>query len=440
MAPTPPPDPRLPGLPGLAGLPTRRAVLLAGLALAATACIGSSDTGQEVRGAAERAPVDDALLAPTIGAVNTFALDLYRAMTDQGPNLVLAPVAVATALAMARAGATGDTRDQLDALLHAGDTPDLDGGLNAVGSLVRSRDGERRNDRRKGRVIPDQPASLWAPRGTRFTDGWLDVLARDYGQGPRVVDVVADPEAARDAVNRWGSDETDGHITELVRHGDISQYTRFLAATAGYLQAPWAREFPRDRTKPARFTFLDDTTADIPTMSVLDDGSIGFAEGDGWQAVELPYLGNELALVIFVPWKGRFTEFEQALTPARVGDLVDRLQVDAIDLRLPRFAFTTQADLGEILSSRLGAPAAFSARDADFSGITADEFLSLSGLAYQGFFSVSEEGTEGTAATVNEEQSVTGARRVAVDQPFIFLVRDRQTGLILHVGRVQRPR
>lgn len=431
------PDPRLPDL---AGRPSRRAVLLAGLALAATACIGSSDSGQEVRGRAERAAPDQALLEPTVDALNAFAIDLYRAMDADTPNVVLAPVAVATALAMARAGATGDTRDQLDRVLHATETPDLDAGLNTVSALVRSRDGERRNDRRKGQVATDLPASLWAPRGTRFVDGWLDVLARDYGQGPRVVDVVADPEAARDAVNRWGADETDGHITELVRHGDVSQYTRFLAASAGYLQAPWAREFDRERTRPARFTFLDDSTAEIPTMQVLDDQGIGFAEGDGWQAVEIPYLGNELSLLVLMPWNGRFAEFEQGLSPERVSAIVEQLDVDGIDLRLPRFAFTTQEDLAEVLASRLGAPAAFSPRDADFTGVTADELLSLSAFAYEGFFSVSEEGSEGRAATVNDEHLVTGARRVAIDQPFLFLVRDRQTGLLLLLGRVQKPR
>jgi serpin B len=263
---------------------------------------------------------------------------------------------------------------------------------------------------------------------------------RAYGQCAHVVDFRTDAEASRGAVNRWSDDETRGKIDQLVPRGAVNPFTRFLGATAAYLQAPWKLEFDRERTRPAQFHTNDGRTLDVPTMQLVARSGIGLVDTDDVTAVELPYLGDQLSLLVVAPKVDQFARYEQALAPSVLQDLADGMQDRPVDLRLPLFQFTSDFSLNESLAS-MGAPNLFS--DANLSGVTADEQLSLSEAVYQAFFGVNEDGTDppGTTATVQSPDSppVASTRQVAIDRPFVFAVRDRDTGLVLFLGRVTNP-
>jgi hypothetical protein len=159
--------------------------------------VGTTPTGQEVKGRGDRAPADKNLVAGTVAASNAFGADLYRSLAAGRGNFVYAPFALETALAMARAGSgTGSvTRTELDALLHAPQTADLDGGINSVQQTIQARSGERRSDTRKGKVSFEQSESLWGQRGTHFKEEYLDTLATNYGTGVHAVDFRSDAES-----------------------------------------------------------------------------------------------------------------------------------------------------------------------------------------------------------------------------------------------------
>jgi serpin B len=405
----------------------------------ATACIGTTPTGQQIRSEAPRRPPDDELLAPTVDAANAFAIDLYRASGQGQGNYVSAPYAVLLALGMSRAGSAGNTLEQFDAVVHADQTANLDEGLNTIDQLLESRSGEKSSTTRKGRITASMDASVWGQRGTRFKSGYLDVLAADYASPMWVVDFQSEPETAREAINQWGSDATQGRISDVVPRGDVTTYTRFLPVSVAYLRAPWQVPFDRDMTRTGPFVRLDGETVETRTMQVSSPSGVLTAEGAGWRAVDIPYLGAELSLLVIVPSGGSFEELEASLDPERLDSIVDDLADEPIDLRLPLFQFTSSGDLSGPLEA-MGLTDAFS-RSADFSGITSDELVNLSGVAYEAYFGIDEEGTDADTtanATPNGSPS-PGAEKVTVDRPFVFAVRDRETGLILLMGRVVSP-
>ena len=414
--------------------------LIAALVLVAAGCISASPTGQELMGTAPRLPPDPEFLATTVAADNAFSVDLFHAAAANRGNFVYSSYVLMTNLAMARAGAAAETHNQFDQVLHAALTPDLDEGLNTVALGLADRSGEQRSDSRKGRVDLTLATALWGQRGTHIKEDLLNRLSASYGTGFRLTDFHSDPEGAREAINRWSSDATHGLSQELVPRGGVTAYTRFLATTAAYIQAPWLVPFDPAKTHTEPFIRSGEPPVDVRMMELTSSSGLRSAEGQGWQALELPYLGDELALDVIMPDMGLFESFEQALTPDKVKEIIGLLQPDAVDVRFPQFQFTTSTNLQDTLSG-MGLALPFT-RDADFSGVTTDEVLSLSDVVYQGFYGVDEEGTDApktATAQSADPQPVPKISPIVINQPFVFAVRDRTTGLILWIGRVVNP-
>lgn len=417
------------------------AALLVAVALLVAAC--GQSTGDEVSSDAARAPEQPGAANGTVAAITAFGADLYRALTPRNANFVISPYAIAQGLATTRVGAAGDTATQLDTVLHADRARryGLDAGFNAIGLALDGRSGDRQSDLRKGKVDVELASAAWAQQGNRFRDQYLTTLAQYYGTGIRVVDFRSDPEAARKAVNGWVSDETRGHINELVPRGTLTQATRYLLTSALYLRAPWQIGFRAEQTRLLPFHLLDGQTVTTPTLVGREPKAYSYGKGDGWEAVGLPYLGGQLDMVVVLPAAGTLPEFEASLDGDRLQAILRSLSFTPLEVQLPKFQFTTEADLDEPLTA-LGMPAAFSPTDADLSGITADEPLWIADDLHQAYISVDEEGTEASAATVVSSRPPPSfaATTVAIDRPFLFLVRDHDTGALLDLGRVLNPR
>ena len=418
----------------------RALVVLAAAALLAAACGGRS-TGTEVRADTAQDPPDRASIAPTAAANSAFGADLYRELAARGDNFVISPYGISTGLAMAAAGAGGTTAEQLASVQHVTGDLDLDLGLSSIRQQLAQRNGEQSSDVRRGKVSLQIPTALWGQKGTQLLDPFLEQLSRSFDTGVRLVDFRSDPDAARRAINNWVRGETDDAIEELVPRGTITDLTRLVVSDAASLQAPWDVPFDPTRSRPAPFTLLDGQTVTPMTMTALAPEGLLYAADDGWEAVGLPYLGRQLEMVVLVPESGRFAEVEDRLDGAELQRVVSRLRPTPLDLRLPRFGFTTQLDLSDPLAA-IGAPSAFATGEADFSGITEDEPLSISSFPHQTFLSADEDGTEATATQVirsTDDQPTVKLTAVAVDRPFIVVVIDRATSEPLLLGRVVNP-
>jgi len=176
--------------------------------------------------------------------------------------------------------------------------------------------------------------------------------------------------------------------------------------------------------------------------------SFGYTEGEGYQAVELRYDigelsdGKALSMVIMLPETGQFEAFEGGLQAQKLDDIISDLRLTEVALTMPKFEFDSEFSLKDTLAE-MGMPDAFSPDDADFSGMTGNRELFISDVVHKAFVSVDEAGTEAAAATAvivgTTSVPVEPPVPVTIDRPFIFLIRDIETGAILFIGRVVNP-
>jgi serpin B len=255
-----------------------------------------------------------------------------------------------------------------------------------------------------------------------------------------LVDYKTAADDARRAINEWVAGETNDKIPELIPEGMLDALTRLVLVNAVYLDATWAYQFDPALTADGPFSALAGDTVTTPMMT--QEGSFPYAAGDGWQAVELPYLHDELAMLLVVPDPGRFAEVEDGLDSGTIDNAVARLDSGAqVNLTMPKFEFRTQAGLNDTLKA-LGMVSAFDPGTADFSAMTAQEKLYISDVIHEAYIAVDEEGTEAAAATAVVMRLGAAPMEVVqltIDRPFIFVLRDRDTGAILFLGRVADP-
>lgn len=429
----------------------RLLALLAALAVALAACGAAPPSPNPPPTAAPAGEVaiatvprltttrSDALAAAQ--AVNDFGLDLYRVVAGSGPasgNTVVSPASVALALAMARAGARGETAAQMDAVLRdfgadetAAWTAALDAAFAERTQTLQGPDGTPVDVTLR---IANAP---FAQRDMPLEPAYLEALGTRFGAGLRLVDYVAATEAARQTINGWVAEQTEQRIPELLAPGTITPLTRLALVNAIYLKAPWMTPFDEDATAPASFTRPDGSVIEVPTMSAST--MLGYATGAGWQAVELPYAGGQLAMMVVVP--DDLASFAAGLDAATLGRIVTALADRQVRLALPRFSIETKASLADTLAT-LGMPLAFDPDRADFSAMTSTEQLFIDKVVHQATIDVDEKGTEAAAAT-----AVSMALRAApldtvtlrVDRPFLFALRDVPTGAVLFLGHVTDP-
>jgi len=396
--------------------------------------LAQSDVPRETAPAAG----EDALDALAAGN-QAFALELYRYLADRGEgNLFLSPHSISVALAMTYAGARSTTEAEMAEALHF-TLPQhqlhpafnaLDLALSQRGEGSEGKDGEGF----RLRVVN----ALWGQQDHAFLETYLDLLARNYGAGMRLLDFVADAEAARQAINGWVSEQTEGRIEDLIPEGALGELTRLVLTNAIYFNAAWAEPFEEEATQDGDFFPLDGTAVEVPLMR--QQTGFGYTAGAGYQVIELPYDGHELSMVILLPDTGAFEAFEAGLDQAQLAAILAELSYQQLDLTMPRFEMTSKFSLTDALSA-LGMPEAFT-EAADFSGIDGARALMISDVIHQAFVSVDEAGTEAAAATaviMKLTSAPAEPQEVRVDRPFIFVIRDIQTGALLFVGRVMNP-
>jgi serpin B len=269
--------------------------------------------------------------------------------------------------------------------------------------------------------------------------GYLDNLAVNYGAGLRVLDFQKSPDPSRVTINNWVSDNTAGKIKDLLPQGSITNFTRLVLTNAIYFKAAWQNPFDKARTQNGTFNLLSGSTVTVPVMK--NQESFGYAESDGYQAVELPYDGNQLSMVVLLPGSGKFTNFESSLTAAQLSSILGNLKSNEVNLTMPKFQFDTTLGLKQSLSG-LGMTDAFNPTTADFSGIDGKKDLYISDVLHKAFVAVDEAGTEAAAASaviISTTSMPVNIADVTMDRPFIFLIRDIPTGTILFMGRVMNP-
>lgn len=374
-----------------------------------------------------RAPVDRTALPGAVRSAWTLGAGLWESLAGQGGNLALSPYSVLAALGMTLNGAAGATREEMLGVLATGSEHELNAGLNALTKEVEALAGRK--------VTLDAANQLFGQDGVPWEQDFLDVLAREYGAGLRTVDFTRSAEAARAAVNTWTAGRTHDRIPEILPPESVHALTRLVLVNALYFRAPWQERFERPLTQPGPFHLADGSVVEVPVMRGMMTAT-GYAAGDGWTSVRIPYEGGTTAMTVVLPDPGR--DVDVAGLPA----VVAAARPAAVELAMPRWTFRTAVSLGDVLAG-LGMPSAFDEARADLTRMTdSDEHLVIDEVHHQVFVAVDEEGTEAAAATAVSVVAVSAPvaeHQVVLDRPFVFVIHDVEHGTPLFVGRVDDP-
>ena len=368
---------------------------------------------------------------------NAFAVDLYKKVAEkQAGNLVLSPYSVSSALAMTYAGAKGPTADEMRTALHFTLPPEK---LHpAFGGLTDS----LQTAGKKRSYQLDIANALWTQQGMTLVPEFRDTTSRSYHAGVREVD-FGRSEATRETINKWVEERTQDRIKDLLKPGSLGADTRMVLTNAIYFKGDWKRGFDKARTHDAEFEKTSGAKSKVRMMWQKGDKETKSRACDTaeWQWLELPYLGDRLSMVFMLPSKRcGLREAEAGLTVAKIQEGLDGLKETGIDIALPRFKFESRFELKPPLTD-LGMRKAFDDREADFSSMTPDERLHIAKVIHGGNVEVDEVGTVAAAATHVEvvKMSATISRGFRADHPFLFLIRDANSGNILFIGRVADP-
>jgi len=397
--------------------------------------VTTPDIGTEIRSDKVRdttPTVADAAIAELATGNSAFALDLYTELQAAEGNLFYSPYSVSLALAMTYAGATNDTLTTMADVLHFTlAEPELHPAFNALDLDLLSRSHAADGGEGAGLTLTLANA-LWSD-GEGFLMPFLDTLAENYGAGMHLVD-FAQPEAAAASINAWVEEQTESKIKDLLKPENLID-ARLVLTDAIYFKAQWAKPFPRELTVDHDFALLDGSHIAVPTMVQAD--MFAYAAGDGYQAVQLDYDGEETSMLVVLPDAGRFAEIEGGFDPAFIAAIVDALVDTDVSVMLPRWSFESTFSLADTLKA-LGMGEAFSAA-ADFSRMDGTGTLYISDVLHKAFVAVNEDGTEAAAATAVVMVNGIPEANVHADRPFLFVIRDNITGTILFVGRVLNP-
>jgi serpin B len=292
---------------------------------------------------------------------------------------------------------------------------------------------------------------LWGQKNYDFHQDFLKLTHDHYGAGLKEVDFIQAAEAARQEINAWVTEQTKDKIKGLLPPGVLDKDTRLVLTNAIYFKGSWQRAFARAATAPGKFLLPGNKTVArrrgypaVEAQMMYQTADAGYFNGGTFALLDLPYENGDLSMIVLLPKDvDGLPALEKALSADKLAGWLAKRGQTKVYLTLPRFKLTSEFQLKDVLDA-LGMKTAFT-EEADFSGMTTRTKLSISAVVHKAFVDVDENGTEAAAATAakggvlsadpNQPEPVT----FRADHPFVFLIRDNQSGSILFMGRVANP-
>jgi serpin B len=416
-------------------------------------------------------------------ATNAFALRLLaRLDPESGENAFVSPLSIQLALCMALEGARGRTASEMGRALQF--PPSLARGddrqpwnMDVLRQQVQAFDEWSRT---AGAVPAEEPElqmanALWVDKAYPLEASYAERLAAFYGGSKaEEVDFGQAPDVQRQRINQWVSDNTRDKIQELLAPGTIDRSTQLVIANAIYFKGVWKEPFDVEQTRSEEFSLAEGSKISAPMMHARQfskaryaafhsDGQLfptpgtinldsdrpeAYPAEDGFQVVELDYSGDDISMLLLLPMSvSGLPALLEGLTDQRLASITSQLAKREVHLTLPKFKMESSYELNAPLQE-LGMQLAFTGQ-ADFSGMTsslsAEDRLMIALVAHKAFVEVNEQGTEAAAATgvVMSRTSISAVMpfipEFRADHPFLFIIRERHSGLILFVGRLEKP-
>lgn len=396
--------------------------------------------------------------AAVVHSNNAMAIDLYRQFVEAGEsndNVFFSPLSITSALMLTYEGARGETEDEFEKVLGipSTDPARLDGLAKieyhrALGKILK---GYNEGDERPFELAVAN--GLWGEKTMPFRNEFVETLGEHYKAPLKQVDFSNDAENQRQAINAWVSKQTQDRINDLLPDGSVDAMTKLVLVNAIYFKAPWVHEFSERKTTDQPFTLLPaegqdaGETVEVPLMHQTGE-RFRYGDYDGYDALAMYYQGGDFSMIVLLPDQtDGLADLEAKLDADQLAADLDAMQLEMVNLWLPKWEMTLSYDLAPPLKA-MGLNKAFEPGAADFTGISdsADgEGLYISAAVHKAFIAVDEKGTEAAAATaiaIGLTSAPPPPDRVIdfrVDRPFVYLIRDNQSGAILFMGRVTDP-
>jgi serpin B len=373
-------------------------------------------------------------------ANNRFALNFYRTLRQTpafaGRNIFFSPYSISSAFAITYEGARGTTADEIRSVFSfpENDTARRLGYAGIYDDL---------NNPNASYTFRTANA-LWAEKIYPFLPEYIRIADRSYGVKTTNLNFIGQPQESRLVINRWVEATTDGRIREFISRDSISCDTRLVITNAVYFNGSWETSFPRAATTDADFFIAPNTSIRVPMMHQNSDEALfRYTETPGFQVLELPYnhtSGKALSMLVLLPKDHNLTAAEEDLDLQQTTGIKNSLTSQHVKVSLPKFSLGTTYNLPKLMTV-MGMPTAFGA-GADFSGMDGAKSLFIGEAIHKAVIDVNEEGTEATAATAVVMDNFSAKPSPVVfraDHPFLFLIKDSESGNILFMGRVVDP-
>ena len=370
-----------------------------------------------------------------IDAGNSFGFKLFNCInnTETGKNVFISPFSVSMAFGMLLNGANGSTLDSLEkALGDAGmSLNDINNAYENSSTYLTTLD---------DKVLFQNANSIWYRDGFQVLPDFLNVNKRYFNADVDSLDFAL-PSAAQ-TINSWVNTKTNGKIPTII-DGPIPSSMVMYLINAIYFKAAWTYKYDSSGTKDAPFTCADGSIATCKLMSQED--TFAYYADNSVQAIDLPYGDRSFSMTVVMPPAGTsIDQFASTLTQEQWNTIINKLDSAKVDLYMPKFELKYSKSLIDELKA-LGMGIVFDPLRADLTHISRIGGLYVSNVLHKTYIDVNEDGTEAAAVTLigfvtmvqNPNEPVIKVMRI--DHPFIFAIREHQTGTILLIGKIVNP-
>ena len=359
---------------------------------------------------------------------NTFALEIFPALNalQEDENILISPFSISTALSMTYNGARGETQNAMAEVLGFSDMS-VDDVNQAYKNLTDHLLGA------DNKVTLDIANSIWADEDFGVDSAFTAVNREYYNAESNTLD-FGDPASVA-TINRWVSDKTHEKIESIIE--DIPPAAVMYLINALYFKAVWTWEFDPDQTVDWTFYRYDGGTETVRMMNQIAE--FYYYRNEDLQIVDLPYGDEKFSMTLILPASGTdINDFIADITRSQWESWMNSLSGEKtlVDVRLPRFTFEYEETLNDVLIA-LGMGPAF-AYNANFTGINSRGGLYISKVLHKTFIEVNEEGTEAAAVTAVEMEytSVPDYPMFIANRPFLFVIREKESGSIFFMGKM----
>ncbi|XP_063302077.1 plasminogen activator inhibitor 1 [Pelobates fuscus] len=353
-------------------------------------------------------------------------------------NLGFSPYGASSALNILQFGTAGETMEQIRKVMNYGLHE------RAVYASLR----KLREEISQVQTVSGEPKSvhvadgLFVQRDLTLTPGFLQRFQSTFRRHVTQVNFT-DPSQAKDILNQWVENQTEGMIKDLLGSNSIPPLTRLVLLSAVHFHGAWKLPFPEKATRQRPFYRMDGSQVQVSMMA--NTGKYNYSEfltpnGEDYDVIELPYEGGELSMLIAAPYEKEvpLSTITNILTPELIQEWKETMKPVTRFLVLPKFSLLSEVDLKAPLE-RLGVKNMFSAETADFSRLSAERPLYVSQAFQKIKVEVTESGTRAAAATAAILLARMAPLEVIMDRPFLFIIRHNPTGSLLFLGQVMEP-